>query len=161
MLHPQHTPQNHVAMICNINHLIAMQTCSYTLIIISLTTVRTCPSLERCTLGCVLRRNPDNGCPECRCEEQPGTPAWVEWCPISVKHVCGYNDFYIVTDVFLNVIVRVWIYGSSFITYIYKIRVKFLTLVLFEVVFKTTTRMLLSFNYHPFKYELAKTLDMY
>ena len=32
-------------------------------------TVNTCPDMERCALGCVLRRDPDNGCPVCQCEE--------------------------------------------------------------------------------------------
>ena len=42
-------------------------------------TGRTCPDSERCTLGCVLRRDPDNGCPVCQCDET-GKPAFMsEW----------------------------------------------------------------------------------
>ena len=33
---------------------------------------RQCPTLERCTLGCVLQRDPVTQCPMCRCRDDSG-----------------------------------------------------------------------------------------
>ena len=82
-------------------------------------TVRTCPDLERCTLGCILCRDPDNGCPVCQCEET-GKPAFMSEWPYMVPFtsMCSYTYKKILQDINHNMLLCVYI-ACNFIFRVY------------------------------------------